>query len=104
MTAISNLVASLDCPNPPILDLFSDEYRAVLLNRVDDFKLQAAKILVEEYIKSKLSENIVCLKVYAYKTLEGMSVEIFIQPENTSTIIQYVLKLTDSNTSLVRIR
>ena len=104
MTAISNLVANLDCSHPPVIDLFSPEYRKMLLNNVDNYKLNTAKILVESYIKSELGDNIVGLKLYSYKTLSGISVEILIQPENTSVIIQYVLNINSDSVKLVRIR
>jgi len=104
MTALSNLVASLDCQHPQIVDLFTNEYRRLLIKNIDDKRLNAVKVLVDEYIKSKLKENIINYRVYSYKTLDGITAEILIQPENTSIIIQYLLKLTNSSTSLVRIR
>lgn len=104
MTALSNLVASLDCSHPQIVSLFTDEYRKLVTKNVDDDKLNAIKILVEEYVKNKLGENIINYRIYSYKTLQGITAEILIQPDNTSVIIQYLLKLTDSGTNLVRIR
>ena len=104
MSALSNLVASLDCSKPQIVELFTDEYCERLFRHIDDNCLNAVKVLVEDYVKSKLGENIINYRVYSYKTLEGITAEILIQPDNTSTIIQYLLKLTKSGISLVRIR
>lgn len=104
MTSLSNLVSNLDCKDPQIVKLFTDEYRKILITDVDDRKLNAAKILVDQYIKSQLGENIINYRIYSYKTLQGITVEILIQPENTSIIVQYLLKLTESSTKLFRIR
>ena len=104
MTALSNLVASLDCSHPQIVGLFTDDYRRLLINNVDNKRLDAVKILVDEYVKSKLGENIINYRIYSYKTLEGITAEILIQPENSSVIIQYLLNLTPNKTELVRIR
>lgn len=104
MTALSNLVASLDCPHPEIVGLFTDEARKVLIKNVDDKKLETVRILVEGFVKSKLGENIINYRIYSYKTIKGITAEILIQPENTSIIIQYLLKLTEASTELVRIR
>lgn len=104
MTALSNLVANLDCTHPEIVGLFTEEFRKKLTNKVDDKSINIVKVLVENYVKDQLGENIINYKIYSYKTLQGITAEILIQPENTSVIIQYLLKLTEDSTELIRIR
>lgn len=104
MTALSNLVASLDCTHPEIVGLFTDEFRKLLIKKVDDKNINTVKVIVENYVKEQLGENIINYKIYSYKTLQGITAEILIQPENTSVIIQYLLKLTENSTELIRIR
>jgi len=104
MTALSNLVSKLDCPQPELEKLFTREYCYVLLKKIDDKVLNAVKTLVDNYVRNELKENIINYRIYSYKTLEGITAEILIQPENSSIIIQYLLNISEKNTKLVRIR
>lgn len=104
MSTLSNLISKLSSPHPEIVDLFTDEYRKRLIKNISDQILNEVKVLVNKYIEEELEGDIINYKVYSYKTLEGISAEILIQPENTSVIVQYILNLTESDTEFKRLR
>lgn len=108
MTALSNLIAKLDCEEPELAKMFTPEYSKYLLANIRDNVLESVKELVDHYIKEALQDDIINYKLYSYKTLrnhtEGLTVEILIQPENTSTIIQYLLGITLEKSTLRRLR
>lgn len=104
MTALSNLVSRLDCETPVIVKLFPQEYVNLLLKNIRDEQLYEAKMIVKNYIEEELQGYVINYKLYSYKTLEGITVEILIQPENSSIVIQYLLELSHASVVLRRIR
>lgn len=104
MTALSNLVSRLDCESPVIVKLFPQEYVNLLLKNIRDEQLYEAKMIVKNYIEEELQGYVINYKLYSYKTLEGITVEILIQPENSSIVIQYLLELSHVSVILRRIR
>lgn len=104
MTALSNLIAKLDCPSPELPKLFTKNYIEILLKNINDDSLNAVKTVTKNYIEEKLQGYIINYKLYSYKTLKGITAEILIQPENSSVIIQYLLELTKDSVILRRIR
>ena len=104
MTALSNLVSRLDCESPVIVKRFPQEYVNLLLKNIRDEQLYEAKMIVKNYIEEELQGYVINYKLYSYKTLEGITVEILIQPENSSVVIQYLLELSHASVVLRRIR
>ena len=104
MTSLSNLISKLDVPDPEIKQLFTDNYKQLLLKNIDDKNLHSAKAVVEMYLKEQLGNSIINYRIYSYKTLKGINVEILIQPENSSIIMQYILELNKEKTIFRRIK
>lgn len=104
MTALSNLVSRLDCESPEITKQFPKEYVDLLLKNIKDEQLYEAKMVVKNYIEEELQGYVINYKLYSYKTLEGITIEILIQPENSSIVIQYLLELSHASVVLRRIR
>lgn len=104
MTALSNLISKLDNNSPEIIKLFPREYVDVLLRNLQDSRLQEIKAVVKNYINEELKGYIINYKLYSYKTLKGVTVEILIQPENSSVVIQYLLELNRDSILFRRIR
>ena len=54
MTALSNLVSKLDCPQPELEKLFTREYCHVLLKKIDDKQKAIIKSFHKELVRNYL--------------------------------------------------
>lgn len=83
-----------------ILEPLKPEYIILLCKHITDYELQALKDLMEITL-AKLKHLIVNYKIYVYKFLEGIRLEILIQPVERVYVLKYQIDLNPEGTYTV---
>lgn len=102
MTA--KIVRILENENPELVTMFNEGYRKSLLSKITSKTIEGCKALVENYIDKQFKDVLLNQKLYCYKKLDDIVVEILLKPIRTATIMEYHLIISKNNCELKRIR
>lgn len=103
MTATMKIVRLFDTENPKLVEMFTEEYRQKI-KEIDSKIVDMIKTQVEFYIKENLADCLISYKLYAYKLIKSVVVEILLKPIETASIMEYHLHVSHDESKLVRIR